>query len=555
MRIRQSLAAVLVAILIPANQVFSQTAASKGPDDARIIDAVAAMNDGKFQKATAELEKILSEDPSNDAACYYLGLCHLYARKLDKAKEYLKKASQLDPSNYWYKDRLALAYSMSGDDDLTTATYEELLKEFPKKNDLHFNLVNLYLKNNQYDKALAAMDQIEAVFGKTEQVTSTRYDILLRQNKPDEALKALQEYNKDYSSPFVLTKLGDHSMAEYKDTTALGYYQEALDFQSDYMPALLGVAEVYRVRRDYPAFFSTLDRFIRDEGTDVQTKSQFLNMLVARSDHRFFQNNKPQIDSLFDNMVLQHPADTTALGSASVYYYSTDRQAKGMELMHRNMDLNPENLAAAATYVQMLTGSKDWDAVKAACDSCMVRFPKETDFLEIKNYACYNKEEWQEIIDNSRKIIEIAPGDTSKTIPALSNIGDMQYQLGDAKEAFKTYEKVLKQNPGYSPALNNYAWYLAMQGKKLKKACAMSRKTIEKEPDNVTYLDTYGWILHLLGKDKEAKSYFKHAMLYGGKDSASIMRHYAKVLEALGETDLAKVYNTQADNKEAEGKD
>lgn len=555
MRIRQSLAAVLVAILIPANQVFSQTAASKGPDDARIIDAVAAMNDGKFQKATAELEKILSEDPSNDAACYYLGLCHLYARKLDKAKEYLKKASQLDPSNYWYKDRLAMAYSMSGDDDLTTATYEELLKEFPKKNDLHFNLVNLYLKNNQYDKALAAMDQIEAVFGKTEQVTSTRYDILLRQNKPDEALKALQEYNKDYSSPFVLTKLGDHSMAEYKDTTALGYYQEALDFQSDYMPALLGVAEVYRVRRDYPAFFSTLDRFIRDEGTDVQTKSQFLNMLVARSDHRFFQNNKPQIDSLFDNMVLQHPADTTALGSASVYYYSTDRQAKGMELMHRNMDLNPKNLAAAATYVQMLTGSKDWDAVKAACDSCMVRFPEETDFLEIKNYACYNKEEWQEIIDNSRKIIEIAPGDISKTIPALSNIGDMQYQLGDTKEAFKTYEKVLKQNPGYSPALNNYAWYLAMQGKKLKKACAMSRKTIEKEPDNVTYLDTYGWILHLLGKDKEAKSYFKHAMLYGGKDSASIMRHYAKVLEALGETDLAKVYNTQADNKEAEGKD
>ena len=367
MRIRKSFAALLAAILIPANQVFSQTAASKGPDDARIIDAVAAMNDGKFQKATADLQKILSEDPANDAACYYLGLCHLYARRFDEAKDYLKKASQLDPSNYWYKDRLALAYSMSGDDDLTTATYEDLLKEFPKKNDLHFNLVNLYLKNNQYDKALAAMDQIETVFGNTEQVTSTRYDILLRQNKPDEALKALQEYNKDYSSPFVLTKLGDHSMAEYRDTTALGYYQEALDLQSDYMPALLGVAEVYRVRRDYPEFFSTLDRFIRDEGTDVQTKSQFLNMLVGRSDHRFFQNNKPQIDSLFDKMVILYPSDTTALSSTSLYYYATERKDKGISLMHRNMELNPGNLTAAATYVQMLTDKKDWDAVKAAC--------------------------------------------------------------------------------------------------------------------------------------------------------------------------------------------
>ena len=404
MRIRLSIAAILVALLIPAGQVFSQTAASTRPDDGRIIDAVAKMNEGQFQKAGTELGKIVTESPSNDAAWYYLGLCHLYTRKLDEAVKCLKKASELDPSNYWYKERLAFVYSFSGEDDLTIATYEDLLKEFPKKDDLHFNLVNLYLKHNQYDKALSAMDQIEAVFGKNEQVTSTRYDILLRQNKPDEALKALQEYNKDYSSPFVLTKLGDHSIAEYKDTAALGYYQEALDLQSDYMPALLGVAEVYRIRRDYPAFFYTLDRFIRDEGTDVQAKSQFLNMLVARSEHRFFQNNKPQLDSLYDKMVLIHPADTTALSSAAMYYYATDRKDKGMSLMHRNMDVNPNNLAAAVTYVQMLTDRKDWDAVKAACDSCIARFPKETDFLELKNFASYNKEEWQEIIDNSRRI-------------------------------------------------------------------------------------------------------------------------------------------------------
>ena len=44
-------------------------------------------------------------------------------------------------------------------------------------------------------------------------------------------------------------------------------------------------------------------------------------------------------------------------------------------------------------------------------------------------------------------------------------------------------------------------------------------------------------------------------MLYGGKESANILRHYATVLDALGETDLAKVYRTQANNKEAEGKD
>ena len=100
----------------------------------------------------------------------------------------------------------------------------------------------------------------------------------------------------------------------------------------------------------------------------------------------------------------------------------------------------------------------------------------------------------------------------------------------------------LKINPGYVYVLNNYAYYLSVSGKNLKKALAMSRKTIEAEPDNATYLDTYGWILYLLGRHEEAKPHFKHAMLYGGKDSVVIMDHYAEVLFALKEYDLALVY-------------
>ena len=97
--------------------------------------------------------------------------------------------------------------------------------------------------------------------------------------------------------------------------------------------------------------------------------------------------------------------------------------------------------------------------------------------------------------------------------------------------------------------LNNYAYYLSLEGRKLRKALKMSRRTIELEPDNATYLDTYGWLLYLLHRPKEAKPYFKHAMLYGGKDSAVVLEHYSKVLEALGEQDLATYYKNLADQK------
>ncbi|MBQ5980069.1 MAG: tetratricopeptide repeat protein [Bacteroidales bacterium] len=556
MKLKRIIASLLIAAsAMAAVPGIAQDKKAGKTEENRVIDAVAAIDAQQFKEAEALLGSITATDPSNDAAWYYLGLCHLYKNNVKDAQTALKKASELDPSNYWYKDRLAIAYSMTGEDDLTIATYEDLLKEFPKKNEIYFSLVNLYLKQNQFDKALAAMDQIETVFGKNENVTTTRYDILLRQNKPEEALKTLEDYNKEFSSPFVLTKLGDHTMAEYKDSVALAYYQEALDIQSDYMPALLGEAEVYRVRRNYDEFFSAISRFVDNEETIPQAKAQYLSMLLQRSEPRFIRNFQPRIDSLYEGFVLRHPSDSSALKATGMYYYATERVDKAKSYLKRNMDTHPGSLDATATYVQFLGYLSDWDTLGPAADSAMVRFPKETAFLELKNVACYNKQDWQGIIDNSKRMISIAPGDTAVTVPALANIGDMYHEMGNEVEAFRYYKQVLKISPNYAPTLNNYAYYLALKGKSLKKACAMSKKTIEKEPDNATYLDTYGWILHLLGKDHDAKAVFKHALIYGAKDSATSLEHYAEVLESLGETDLAKVYRTQAANKKAEGKE
>ena len=177
------------------------------------------------------------------------------------------------------------------------------------------------------------------------------------------------------------------------------------------------------------------------------------------------------------------------------------------------------------------------------------KFDNEPGFLDFANTAEYQLRNYDKIIDNCSRMLLASPGDSAVFVSSWSTIGYMKHKLGDDKSAFKAYDTLLKRYPDYSPALNNYAWFLAESGKKLNKALAMSKKTIDAEPDNVTYLDTYGWILYLLGRPADAKPYFKHAMMYGGKESATILRHYATVLEALGENDLAAVYRKQAEAK------
>jgi Tfp pilus assembly protein PilF len=154
----------------------------------------------------------------------------------------------------------------------------------------------------------------------------------------------------------------------------------------------------------------------------------------------------------------------------------------------------------------------------------------------------YNLGDYEKVLQSCEMILDVAPRDSSRTLRSWSTMGDVYFLLGDKAKAYKAYEKALKINPDYVYVLNNYAYYLSLEKKSLKKAHKMSSRTIELEPDNATYLDTFGWILFLEGKSVEAKQIFKRAMLYGGKESAVILDHYAEVLYALKEYDMAFVY-------------
>ena len=192
------------------------------------------------------------------------------------------------------------------------------------------------------------------------------------------------------------------------------------------------------------------------------------------------------------------------------------------------------------------------DTINRLVDLDRAMHPDDYDIQLLKLRMCYIKQDWEAVLAQCSEMADLAraQGDNEHLGEALSIAGDVWYQqMGDKKKAYETYEEALKVDPDRTSVLNNYAYYLSLEGRQLRKALKMSRRTVELEPDNATYLDTYGWLLFLLHKPKEAKPYFKHAMLYGGRDSAVVLDHYAQVLEALGETDLAVHYKSLSEQK------
>ncbi len=517
----------------------------------RIVDAANDISYGKYRAALSELTDIVRIDPKNDAAHYYRGMASYIVNDLDTAEKELRKAVELDSTNFWYRYRLAAVYAVTDREELTAQIYNDLLKDFPDKTDLYYGLVNTYLTTGKLDEALETLDKIETLFGKSEMAEMTRFDVLRNMNRHVEAYEALEEYNKEYSSPQVLSMLGDYQMSMYNDSTALALYDEALDIAPGYAPALLGKGEVYRMTRRYDDYFVVLNEFVSDEQLPVEGKCDYLRILIQRSDPKFLENFRQQLDETMSTCLRVHPKDSLMTELAGLYYYNTNRVSRAKECFKENLDNWPDSPLASADYAEILMYSDGWGELSEYARSAYDKFPDSYRYLEMAILADYNLKDYDAVIQTCERLISMAP-DSSTVLSSISTLGDMYYKKGESAKAYKAYETALRIDPQYTGVLNNYAYYLSLEGKNLKKAAAMSKITVEKEPDNPTYLDTYGWILFLQGKPEEAKAYFKHAMLYGGKDNAVILDHYAEVLYALKEYDLAFVYWNQALSKDTD---
>ena len=417
----------------------------------------------------------------------------------------------------------AVAKMQMGDYATAISHLEYLNKNFPGNDAVNYYLGQCYAMTGRLEDAEKCLQT--AISADSTNVWYKDYlaNIYLNEGKGDLSttiyLDLMDKYPAKYTNAYTLTLQGNRALNEYKDSLAMDSFEKALALSPDYAPAILGQSEVYRMRGNIPGFFASINDMVENPGLNPAAKCDYVNQLLQHIDYNFYRMWNAQLDSLVAGCVRVHPTDSSALRLAGNWFYGTDRKEKGREYFNRFVEAYPEDVDAQYLKMQVLM-----DGGATA----------------------------KEIIDQCETIIKVGGEKNPRVMPALATIGDTYYKLGQTKNAFKAYDRALKADPEYLPVLNNYAYYLSLQKKKLKKAAAMSKITVEKDPDNATYLDTYGWILYLQGKPQQAKPYFKHAMLYGGRDSKVILEHYATVLEALGENDLAKSFRMLAENKKDE---
>ncbi len=128
-----------------------------------------------YDKAIQSLENCLAIEPNNAAVFNELGRNYFLLKKYNQAYEAYEKAAQIEPQNRWYWHGMydvsyqTKNYPQAITNVLKLVTFEPNYKE---------DLTSLYMLTQQYDKALALINEMNETLGKSEKRENYRKEIM-----------------------------------------------------------------------------------------------------------------------------------------------------------------------------------------------------------------------------------------------------------------------------------------------------------------------------------------------------------------------------------------
>lgn len=242
-----------------------------------------------------------------------------------------------------------------------------------------------------------------------------------------------------------------------------------------------------------------------------------------------------RLEDVADDLKFQRFVCYLQMGELDSAYYESGNPAEVIELL---MNTTREMIEHAETQLDKIRCRSLLDVVMNFCDVVSAHEPELVEPYSQKSIAFF----WMGQNDESMNILSKGLGQvkTARDKALLYNLrGDFYHTLGDKQKMYADYDSTLVYDPDNINVLNNYAYYLSVENRDLKKALEMSFRTLEKDPLNATYLDTYAWILFKMKRYREALGYMEKALRYLETDNPEIYEHYGDVLFMCGEKEKA----------------
>lgn len=481
-------------------------------------------------------------DTASAAARFFLAPYYLRLGLYDQARGDLRYAAEQHPENYWYNVVYANFSQQSGQHDEAIRIWSRLLKQNPDKGEINSALAEAYTAKGDLKSAVACYDSLESSMGIKAPITIEKLKLYEHMGDMDAMVSEAEKLQRTFpQNTDYMRLLGDIYLETGRDSSALAMYDRALEVEPENGYVYLSKAGYYEKKGDSIAYNNEIRNALTSRHIDVDTKLNIFSTYIVDLMKKKQELNR--VDSLFAEMLEQYPQEEPVHRLFGMYLSSRKEFTRAEEQYAIATDLAPSNPENWLQLIGLYLYQEKYADVIRVGKRAIQYVPDQKDIYMYVAVASTQAKSYAEALEMLETgLTYVDEGDNGTKSFFYGQMGDVYHSSGDREKAYAMYDLALSYNASNIPVLNNYSYFLAVEGRDLDKAERMSAQTVKAEPDNATYLDTYAWIFFKKGDYSLARLYMKNAIDKSPEPSAELYEHYGDILAMLGELDEAVTY-------------
>ncbi|MDR0827568.1 MAG: tetratricopeptide repeat protein [Desulfovibrio sp.] len=419
---------------------------------------------------------------------------------------------------------LSGTYNERGQGVKAVEILENALKKNPGNLDLREEMIRLYLREGENDKAANLLPPTPDE-GDAPEAELFRAGVLSTVGRTEEAKSLLLELVKkepDFASAWL--ELAFLAEREGNSAEALAAYGKAIELAPENQEAQLRIITLLVKDKKPDEAMRTLDEAHLNAHLLVQAALRF-------ADGQYY----PQAELLLEQAKKAGASpDEVALFLSMVKLEGAKDPKSALSPLMSIKAESPIYPAALEQKARVYLRANDWDRARATAHEGRKLFPERKDLWGIEAFSLARQKKNAKSEAVLKEALNQYPGDED----LLLSLGNIQEEGGNKKAAMQTMEQLLAINPKNYQAQNYIGYSLADSNTNLVRALELISSAFTQNPEADFIADSLAWVLYRLGRHAEAWETIKRCISLGG-DDAVIWEHYGDIALAVGDKNQA----------------
>jgi len=549
---------------------------------------------GQTDKALDTLQPVLANIDKDSELLTLAGEAYLQHGEPNKAAEYLAKASKLEPDSAAKKTSLALAHMAQGNSIHALQELEQISVS-DKGITADLALIAAYLRSNQLDKALKAIEGVEKKQPDNPATYNLRARALLAKNdiagarrsfekalsinptffpavsslarldlidkKPDDARKRFETLlaidPKNTQSLLALAELKVANGGTAAEVTAA--IEKAISAGPSEIGPRLTLIQYYLKNKDIKKALGAAN----EAASSIPDKPEILEAL-GRTQQLSGDFNQAQIT--FGKLSSLQPTSPLPLLHLAEVQFANKNKDEGIKSLKKVLEISPDSLDAQRALILVAMDNKNPSSALEIARTIQKQRTKEAVGYLLESDIHASNKAWPEAISALRNGLRQIPAtelaiklhtfqrasgnladadqfsiswlkDRPKDVGFRMYMGDLANSQKNYTQAVSHYHSALSLQPNNALILNNLAWSSGQI--KAPEALEYAEKANQLAPNQPAFMDTLAMLLAEKGESSKAIELLRKAIVIAPQASV-IQLNLAKLLIASGKRDEAR---------------